>query len=123
MEPTLLVKLALIGLAAGVLSGLFGVGGGIVLVPMLVWTLGMTQTKAQGTSIAAIMLLPMGLLAVIQYHKHGNVDFRTAALIALFFLAGSWSGARIANSLDMHLLRKLFAVLMIFVGIRFFFSR
>lgn len=123
MEPLLILKLALIGVAAGALSGLFGVGGGIILVPMLVWVMGMTQVKAQGTSIAAIMLLPMGLLAVMHYHRHGNVDFRTAAVIAVFFLGGSWLGARLANSLDLELLRKLFAVLMVLAALRLFLAR
>ncbi|MCS6979384.1 MAG: sulfite exporter TauE/SafE family protein [Flavobacteriales bacterium] len=123
MDVELLLKLAFIGVAAGLLSGLFGVGGGIILVPMLVWALGMTQVRAQGTSLAAIMLLPMGLMAVLQYHRHGNVDFRTAGIIALFFLAGSWAGARLANGMNLDLLRKLFALLLAAVAVKLFFFK
>jgi len=119
MELNLIIKLAITGISAGILSGLFGVGGGIILVPMLIWVMGMSQAEAQGTSIAAIMLLPMGILAVWQYHKQGHVDFKTAAVIAAFFLIGSYAGARIAVQMHMDILRKLFAFLMILVGFRF----
>eukprot|EP01034_Spumella_vulgaris_P013919 gene13919-17785_t len=88
MDATGFLILALIGVAAGFLSGFMGVGGGILIVPALVYAMGLSQHEAQGTSIAAIMLLPVGILSVMNYYKAGNVNFMYAGVVALFFLAG-----------------------------------
>lgn len=122
MEVQKIVLLACIGIGAGLLSGFMGVGGGIVIVPALVYILGMSQHAAQGTSIAAIMLLPVGILSVINYHKAGNVNFMYSACIALFFLVGSYAGSRWAQGIDEVMLKRVFAVILISIGIKMFFD-
>src|SRR5688572_32561097 len=90
--------LVIIGLAAGILGGLVGVGGGIIIVPALVYFLSFSQKAAQGTSLG-LLLLPVGILGVLQYYKQGYVDFKVVGIIALGFLAGSYFGSKIALSL------------------------
>ncbi len=113
---TLLILLA-VGLAAGILSGIVGIGGGIVIVPALVYFLGYEQKMAQGTSLA-ILLLPIGLLGVIQFYKAGYVNWRVTAVIAVAFFAGSYFGSRIALSISQEALKKIFAVVMVLVAIK-----
>lgn len=123
MDATGFLILALIGIAAGFLSGFMGVGGGIVIVPALVFAMGLTQHEAQGTSIAAIMLLPVGILSVINYYKAGNVNFSYAAVVALFFLAGSYASSRWVQGIDAGVVKKVFAGIMIIVALRMIFSK
>jgi len=106
------------GLLAGLLSGLFGIGGGIVIVPMLIFLLGFTVTQAAGTSLAAL-LLPVGALGAYEYWRAGFVDVRVAALLALGLLAGAYLGARLGISLPVEAVQRAFGVLLIVVGIRF----
>lgn len=112
------ITLALIGIAAGFLSGFMGVGGGIIIVPALVFFLGLTQHQAQGSSIAAIMLLPVGLLSVMNYYKEGNVNLSYSAVIAIFFVAGSYFSSRWVQGIDAGLLKKIFAGVMIVVALK-----
>lgn len=107
----------LIGLAGGVLSGLFGIGGGLVIVPGLILLLGMSQKEAAGTSLAAL-LLPVGILGAIEYWRGGYVDIRLAVLIALGILIGAFIGARIATGLPNELLQRAFGVFLVLVGVR-----
>ncbi len=95
MNTQLVVTLLIIGLAAGILGGLVGIGGGIVIVPALIYILSFSQKEAQGTSLG-ILLLPIGIFGVWQYYKAGYVDMRIVWLIAAGFLAGSYFGSRIA---------------------------
>jgi len=118
MDVTGFISLALIGIAAGLLSGFMGVGGGIIIVPALVFFLGLTQHQAQGSSIAAIMLLPVGLLSVMNYYKEGNVNLGYAAVIAVFFVAGSYFSSRWVQGIDAGLLKKIFAGVMIVVALK-----
>jgi len=118
MDVTGFITLALIGIAAGLLSGFMGVGGGIIIVPALVFFLGLTQHQAQGSSIAAIMLLPVGLLSVMNYYKEGNVNLGYAAVIAVFFVAGSYFSSRWVQGIDAGLLKKIFAGVMIVVALK-----
>jgi uncharacterized protein len=99
MTTGTIIILILIGLAAGVLSGLVGVGGGILMVPALVLILGFTQKQAQGTSLG-IMLLPVGILAVIQYYKQGYVNFQMVFIIAAAFVLGGFLGSKIALNIS-----------------------
>lgn len=122
MEIQKLIILALIGIGAGLLSGFMGVGGGILIVPALIYFMGMTQHAAQGTSIAAIMLLPVGILSVLNYHKEGNVNFAYSAAIALFFLLGSFFGSRWAQGIDVLILKRIFAVIMILIAVKMLFE-
>jgi uncharacterized membrane protein YfcA len=109
---------ALIGLAAGVLSGLFGIGGGVIIVPILVLGLGFTIQQAAGTSLAAL-LLPVGLFGAIQYWQAGQVNILNAAMLALGLLVGAYIGARLGLSLPSEAIQRAFGVLLVVVGIRF----
>lgn len=120
MDITILLIIIGVGVAAGVLSGMVGVGGGIVIVPALVYFLGFTQKTAQGTSLGLI-LLPVGILGVLQYYKEGHVDFRVVGILAIGFLAGSYFGSRISLSLPQETVKKIFAVLMMIIAIKMFF--
>ena len=108
---------ALIGLGAGILSGLFGVGGGILIVPALLFFKGFSQLKAQGTSLA-VLLPPIGLLAFLEYYKKGNVDIFAGIIICIALFIGAKFGAQMANSLPVDLLRRLFGIFIILVGIK-----
>ncbi len=120
MELQTVLILLLIGLMAGVLSGLIGIGGGIIIVPALVYFIGFSQRTAQGTSLA-ILLLPVGLLGVIQFYKAGYVDVKVTAVIALAFFIGSYFGSRIALTISQEILRKCFAILLIIIAVKMLF--
>ncbi|OIQ75767.1 hypothetical protein GALL_425640 [mine drainage metagenome] len=107
--------LLLIGLCAGLLSGLFGIGGGILIVPALVYGLGYSQKLATGTSLA-ILLPPVGIAAVFEYYKHGNVDLRAAMIIAIMVMIGSWVGANVSSQLDTRTLKAMFGVFLVVLG-------
>lgn len=109
------IGLIVIGLSAGLLLGLFGIGGGILIVPALVYLLGFTQKLATGTSLA-ILLPPVGIAAVWEYYRHGNVDLRAALIIAIMVLVGSWLGARVASQVDAKLLKTLFGIFLVILG-------
>jgi len=112
----------LIGLAAGVLSGLFGIGGGIIIVPALMYLCGFSQLKAQGTSLA-ILLPPAGIVAFISYYKRGQVNVQAGILICIFLVVGSLFGAKIANNIPLSILKKSFGVLMILISLKMIFSK
>lgn len=111
-----------IGLAIGAVSGVVGIGGGILIIPALVWLLGMDQYKAQGTSLGAL-LAPVGILAFIEYYRRGHADLRVALLLAVGFTFGSYFGAAVAVSLPEIWLRRIFAGVLIAVGGRMFFMK
>jgi len=110
----------LVGLAVGVLSGVVGIGGGIMFVPALIWLTGMSQHKAQGTSLGAL-LAPVGLLAFIEYYRKGNADIRLAALLAIGFFVGGFFGAAGAQHISELWLRRVFALTLVVVGGRMWF--
>jgi hypothetical protein len=120
MDIQTIIVLILVGVAAGILSGLVGVGGGIVIVPALVFFLAFSQKMAQGTSLG-ILLLPVGLLGVIQYYKQGYIDVRVVLIISLAFFFGSYFGSKIALSLPQETIKKIFAVFMILIAIKLLF--
>jgi len=109
------VILVLIGLAAGVASGFFGIGGGVIIVPALIYLLGFSQHRAIGTSLA-ILLPPVGLGAAIEYYRHGNLDIRAAAFVALGLFAGGWLGAAVSNQISGPWLRLGFGVFVTALG-------
>src|SRR3989337_565433 len=111
-----------VGLAAGILSGLVGVGGGIIVVPALVFLFGFTQHEAQGTTLA-MMVPPIGLLAAWTYYKHGFVDLKVAALICVGFLVGGWLGAKVATGLSNNVLERLFGVFLLVVALKMIFTK
>jgi uncharacterized membrane protein YfcA len=112
-----LVVSGLIGLAGGILSGIFGIGGGLVIVPGLILLMGMTVKQAAGTSLAAL-LLPVGILGALEYWRAGHIDVRVAVLLALGLLIGAFIGARLALGLPNELVQRAFGVLLVLVGIR-----
>jgi len=105
-----------IGLMGGVASGLFGVGGGIVIVPALIYWAGFSQHMATGTSLA-VLLPPIGLAAAFEYYRHGNVDIRVAVILAATMFLGSWIGAAIANHVEGPQLRLMFGIFVCCLGI------
>ena len=107
----------LLGLVAGTFSGLIGVGGGIIIVPALVFFFGLTQHQAQGTTLA-LLVPPIGILAAWNYYTHGYVDIRIAAFVCLGFFLGGLFGAKIATSISNEHLGKIFGVILILVGIK-----
>lgn len=113
-----LIVVAAIGLVAGILSGLFGIGGGIVIVPALVLLAGFGVSQAAGTSLAAL-LLPVGALGAWQYWQAGLVDVRAALILAAGILLGAYLGARLGISLPAATLQRAFGLLLVLVGVRF----
>ena len=112
----------LIGLGAGVLSGLFGIGGGVVIVPALIFLARMQPQTATGTSLAAL-LLPVGALGAYEYYKHGQLNLVAAALIALGLFIGAGFGARYSLTLSGVTLRRMFAVFLALIAVRMWFSQ
>ncbi|MBM3286936.1 MAG: sulfite exporter TauE/SafE family protein [Candidatus Eisenbacteria bacterium] len=115
---TQLLGLIGVGLLAGVLAGLAGVGGGIVIVPLLVFIFGFSQHMAQGTSLA-VLIPPIGLLAMLQYYRKGEVDLKAAALIAAGLLIGSIFGAKLALGIPQEKLKKLFGAILFLASMRY----
>ncbi|HVA98351.1 MAG TPA: sulfite exporter TauE/SafE family protein, partial [Bacteroidia bacterium] len=111
------VILIAIGLTAGALSGLIGIGGGIVIVPALVFFLGFSQHEAQGTSIA-LMLPPIGILAAYNYYASGDLNINFAIVIACAFIVGAFFGSKIAIAMDEKKIRKIFGVIMLLIAIK-----
>lgn len=112
----------LIGVVVGGVSGVVGIGGGILFVPALVWFFGMSQYKAQGTSLGAL-LAPVGIFAFLEYYNKGNADMRIALLLGAGFLVGGYFGAVGAQHISELWLRRIFAVTLVVVGARMFFTR
>jgi uncharacterized membrane protein YfcA len=117
-----IILLLLLGLAAGILSGLLGIGGGIIIIPCLVFIFGLSQHAAQGTTLA-LMVPPIGLLAALEYYKKGYVDLKMAGLICLGFFVGGLVGARLAGQIDATLLKRLFGVLLLITAIKMISAR
>lgn len=117
---TLLI-LALIGVFGGLASGLFGVGGGLVFVPLLVMLKKMGLHQAIGTSIVAVV--PTAFMASLRHAGSGNVDWKTAFWISLFALAGAWLGAGFSLQMDAAALRRFYAVFLLFVAVKLFFQK
>ena len=116
-EPVTVAFVAIVGLAAGVLSGLFGVGGGVIIVPALVVFLGFTAQQAAGTSLAAL-LLPVGLFGALQYWQAGQINVLHAALLSLGLLFGAFLGARLGLALPGESIQRAFGILLVLFGLR-----
>ncbi len=110
-----------IGVFAGVLSGMFGIGGGIVIVPALLLVAKMSPLTATGTSLGAL-LLPVGALGAWEYYRHGNINIKAAVLIAAGLFVGAWFGARIAHTMGDATLKKVFAVFLVIVAGRIWWT-
>lgn len=105
-----------IGLLGGISSGIFGIGGGVLVMPALVYWAGFSQHMATGTSLA-ILLPPIGLAAAYEFYRHGQVDIRAAAIIAVMMFVGSWLGALVANRLSGPSLRLVFGLFVSALGL------
>jgi uncharacterized protein len=114
MDITLYIVL---GLIAGVASGFLGIGGGVVIVPLLVMFFGLTQHQAQGTTLA-LMIPPIGLLAALKYYRDGNVDVRIAVFVCIGFFIGGLLGAHLVSPVPEHILRKIFGVLLLAIAVK-----
>jgi uncharacterized protein len=115
-----IILIIIIGLLAGILSGLAGVGGGIVIVPLLGMLVGLSQKQAQGTSLA-LFLLPVGFLGVYNYYKEGNVNMKITLLMACGFILGSYIGSKFALNVDDSMLKKIFGGVLVLFGIKYLF--
>ncbi len=119
METAILLG---VGIAIGVVSALIGLGGGVFLIPILVYGYGMDQHRAQGTSVATL-LLPIGALAFWKYYGAGNVDLRIAALMAVGFFVGGYFGGCWAQAVPTILLRRIFATCLVAIAIKMFLQK
>lgn len=115
MNDTLLY--IILGLSAGILSGVVGIGGGVLIVPALVFLFGFSQQQAQGTTLA-LLVPPIGILAAWTYYQHGFVNIKVAALIALGFIIGSLLGARFAVGISNSMLEKIFGTAVMLIGLK-----
>ncbi|QEC58467.1 sulfite exporter TauE/SafE family protein [Flavisolibacter ginsenosidimutans] len=117
MSGQIVLLLLLIGLAAGILSGLVGVGGGIIIVPALMFFVGFSQKEAQGTSLG-LLLLPIGILAVINYYNQKLIDVKVVGMMALGFLVGGYLGSKLALVISENALKKIFAVVLFYTAFK-----
>ena len=122
MSVSTFIILIIIGLLAGILSGLVGVGGGILMIPFLIIFLGLTQHQAQGTALFA-MLPPIGILAAINYYKEGFVKWEYAIVIAFTFVIGGYLGSKLSLSLPPQIVRRIFGVIMLLGAIKLISSK
>jgi uncharacterized membrane protein YfcA len=121
MTVSTLIILLFIGLLAGILSGLIGIGGGIIMVPLLL-LLGMSQHESQGTSLA-VLSVPVTALAAFNYYKEGYVDWKYAAIIAVFFVIGGYIGSKFAIQIDEKILKKIFGFILLLVAGKLIFGK
>ena len=122
MDISTLIILIAIGLMAGVFSGVFGVGGAVIMIPALVYFLSVDQHTAQGTSLA-VMLPPIGLFAAYNYYKAGQVNIWYAVIIAVTFMIGGYFGSMIALKLPENIMKKIFGIFLILTALRLIFSK
>ena len=120
MSITTILLLVTIGIIAGMLSGLVGIGGGLLIVPALVYFVAFSQKAAQGTSLG-ILLLPVGILAVIEYYNNGFVDVKVGIIVSLGFLIGGFWGSKLAMTLPADVIKKIFAIFLIIIALKMLF--
>jgi len=118
---TLLI-LVLIGLMTGAFSGFLGIGGGLILIPALIYFMGFSQHEAIGTSLA-VMLPPIGLFAVYNYYQAGQVNLKYALILAVTFMIGSYFTSKLALNIPANMLKKIFSIFLVLIAIRMFFSK
>lgn len=121
MDTQTILILVVIGILAGILSGFVGVGGGVIIVPALMYALSMSQHEAQGTSLF-ILLLPVGILAVNNYWKTGNINWKFGLIVAMTFVLGGYIGSKIALKISPAIVKLVFGVIMAYVSFRMILS-
>ena len=114
MTATTIILLLIIGLLAGFLSGLIGIGGGIIMIPLLL-LMGMSQHQSQGISLA-VLAVPVTALAALNYYKEGYIDWRYVGIIAVFFVVGGYFGSKMAVNLDQKMLKKVFGFILLLIA-------
>lgn len=122
MTVTQVILLAIIGLLAGIFSGTFGVGGAVIVIPALIFFLGLSQHQAQGTSLA-FMIPPVTLMASFFYWKNGYVNWKFALVLAVMFIVGTYFGSLISFSLPDKILKKLFGGMLLLIALKMIFSK
>jgi hypothetical protein len=115
------IILLLIGLAAGLMSGMLGIGGGIIIIPALVTILGYSQKEAQGTSLG--LLPPIGILAVMNYYNAGYLNLKAAGIMIITFIIGSYITSKFVVSLPENIIKKIFALFLLFYSIKLFMDK
>jgi len=123
MNLTLVISLIIIGLLAGILSGFMGVGGGVVMIPLMILFLGFNQHEAQGMSLA-VLAVPVTFLAAYTYHSSGHpINWKFALIIAVFFVVGGYLGSKVAISINQNVLKKIFAIVLVIAAVKMFFGK
>ena len=122
MSISTCIILIVIGILAGILSGVVGIGGGLIMIPLLIILLGLSQHEAQGTSLA-VMLPPIGILAAINYHKAGFVKWEYAMIIAITFIIGGYFGSKYAVTLRPEIVKRVFGIVMLIGALKIIFSK
>ncbi len=122
MSTSALLILIAIGIVTGLMAGMLGIGGAVIMIPALVFLMGLNQQTAQGTSLA-VMLPPIGIIAAYNYYKAGQVNLTFALILAVAFLIGSYFGSKLALSLPQPVLKKIFGVLLLLVAAKMLFSK
>lgn len=122
MSTSVLLILILIGIVTGIMAGMLGIGGAIIMIPGLVFLLGLSQQAAQGTSLA-VMLPPIGILAAFNYFKAGQVNIKFALILAVAFIIGSYFGSRLALEIPQQTLKKVFGILLLLVAVKMLLSK
>ncbi len=117
-----LIVLIIVGVISGLLAGAFGIGGAIIVIPALVFILGLSQHEAQGTSLA-FMLPPVGILATWNYWKAGQVNWKIALVLSLTFVIGAYLGSKVTLNISDRTLRRIFSILLVLIAIKMFFSK
>ncbi len=116
-----IIFLALVGICAGIIGGMTGLGGGIIIVPTLVFLFGFSQVNAQGTSTATL-LFPIGILAAYNYHTEGQINWKFSIIMALFFVIGGFLGSKIALTIDEKILKRIFGCIMLFAALKMLYG-
>ncbi len=122
MNATVIIALIVIGLLAGLLSGVMGVGGGVVMIPLMILLLGFNQHEAQGTSLA-VLAVPVTFLAAYNYYGEGYVNWKYAALIAVFFVVGGFIGSKLAVNLDQKTLKRIFGGILLIIAVKMLWGK
>jgi len=123
MNITVVLSLVVIGLLAGIFSGFMGVGGGVVMIPLMILFLGYNQHEAQGLSLA-VLAIPVTFIAAYTYHTSGfPIDWKFAVIVAVFFVLGAFVGSKFAVKIDQNLLKKIFAVVLVVAAVKLFFGK
>jgi hypothetical protein len=122
MSTSVLLLLIVIGIITGFMAGMLGIGGAIIMIPALVYFLGLSQQMAQGTSLA-VMLPPIGIIAAYNYYQAGQVNLKFALILAAAFIVGSYFGSKLAINIPQPVLKKIFGVLLLLVAAKMLFSK